>query len=159
MAIKEQGLSLADIGPATEIIPIGANTITVRGVSTEDILALFQRFPELKNLVGGKGFKVDDLVALAPRAVAAIIAASHDELGDEAAEKTAGTFAVETQLDILEAIARLTFKNGFGPFVTRLVALSDAAVSLSNGKVPGTPSPQVSKPSLQPDTTQEPSGS
>lgn len=155
---KEQGLSLADIGPATEAVTIGENTITLRGISTEDVLELFQRFPELQKIVGGGGFKVDDLISLAPRALGAIIAAAHDELGNDAAEETAAKFSLETQLDIIEAIGRLTFKNGFGPFVERLTVLSDAAVSLSNGKVPGTPLPQASKPSLPPDTTQEPSG-
>ena len=155
---KEQGLSLADIGPATEDVTIGDKQVTFRGISTEDVLILFSRFPELKKIVGGGGFKVEDLVTLAPRALSAIIAAAHDELGDDAAEKTAGTLSVETQLDILEAIGRLTFKNGFGPFVERLIALSVVAVSLSNGTVPGMPSPQASSPLSPPDTTQEPSG-
>src|ERR1035437_9015194 len=156
---KEQGLSLADIGPATEDVPIGDKSITFRGISTQDILKLFLRFPELKKLIGGGGVKVGDLFSFAPLALSAIIAAGHGELGDKEAEQTAGTFAVEAQLDILEAIGRLTFKNGFGPFARRLIAISDAAVSLSNGRVPGTPSPQASSPLSPPDTVQEPSGS
>jgi hypothetical protein len=156
---KEQGLSLADIGPATENVTIGENAVPFRGISTEDILILFQRFPELKTIVGGGGFKAQDLVELAPRAVSAIIAAGHSELGDEAAEHSAATYGVETQLDILEAVGRLTFKSGFGPFVNRLIAMSDVAVSLSNGKVPGMPLPPALSPSLPQDTTQAPSGS
>lgn len=156
---KEQGLSLADIGPATEDVTIGDKTVAFRGVSTEDILILFSRFPELKTIVGGGGFKAEDLIKLAPRAVSAVIAAAHNELGDEAAEQSATSYGVETQLDILEAVGRLTFKSGFGPFVNRLIAMSDVAVSLSNGKVPDMPLPPALSPSLPQDTTQAPSGS
>lgn len=144
---REQGLSLLDIGPLYELVPApNKKLIRVYGVSAKGIFAVFQRFPEVGSWF--KGGKVDmaPLIAEAPDAIAAVISAGCGAPGDEQGEEAAGLLPVETQLDILEAIGRLTFKNGFGPFVQRIVALSEQATSLNFGRGLAMRSPPVSKP-------------
>lgn len=159
---KTPGLTLADIGVAVEMIDVdgkeGPAKIEVRGVSTEDVLTLLQRFPELQKWIGGGERKAADLIKLAPNAVSAIIAAATGGLDDKTIEEAAAQLPIETQLNFLEAIGRLTFKSGFGPFAERILALFDAAKSASFGKATVTNSQPVSKPLSPPDTTQQPSG-
>jgi|SRR5579864_1935565 len=158
---KDQGLSLLDIAPAFENVPItDGKFIKVVGVSAKGVVALFTRFPEVNKwfAVAGQNIKVAQLVKELPGAIEAIIAAGCGLPGNEAAEEVASNLPVELQLDILEAIGRLTFKNGFGPFVQRMLALSNAARSVNYGRAPDTKSPPASKPSLPPDTTQKQSG-
>lgn len=159
---EPSGLSLLDIGPLYEDVPYGKRKVRVYGVSAAGILSVFQRFAEIGQWFRGSsnGAKVDvkKLMAEAPAAIGAIIAAGCGSPGDAKAEKIAGLIPADTQLDILEAIGRLTFKNGFGPFVKRIVALSDAAKSVNYGRGQDTASPQTSKPSPPPATPTPPSG-
>lgn len=154
---KEQGLSLLDIGLPTEQIPVGDKFLTVTGISAEDVFNLFQRFPEVQALIGG-GVKLSDFAVTAPAALAAVIAAGAGNPGDAAAEALARRLPIEAQLDIIEAIGRLTFKSGFGPFVERVVAFGNAAASVNFGKAPDMNSPPPLRPSLPQDSTTEPSG-
>jgi hypothetical protein len=155
---KEQGLSLLDIGPVSEKVQVGDKLLDVYGVSVKGVFALFARFPEIQQWFKGGRINQEQLIAEAPDTLAAIIAAGCGEPGNGAAEETAGRLPVDTQLDILEAIGRLTFKNGFGPFVKRIVALAAQAQSVNYGRVQDTKSPPVSRPSPPPDTTTKPSG-
>lgn len=156
---KTQGLSLLDIAPnLTEKISIGAAHLEVRGISAKNIVMLFQRFPQLQSWFRGAGVDLKGLIDEAPDALAAIIAAGAGMPGIDEAEETASNLPVEIQLDILEAIGRLTFRNGFGPFAVRIVGLLDAAQSENYGRVQATKSPPVSKPSLPPGTPQQMSG-
>lgn len=158
---REQGVSLLDIAPAFEIVQVSEKeNLKVVGVSAKGVVALFTRFPEVQKwfAVAGQNIKVAQLVNELPGAIEAIIAAGCGLPGNTAAEEVAGALPVEVQLDVLEAIGRLTFKNGFGPFVQRMLALSNAARSVNYGRAQDTKSPPASKPSLQPDTTQKPSG-
>jgi hypothetical protein len=158
---KEQGLALTDIGPLYEDVPFGDKHIRVYGVSAKGIFSVFQRFPEImKWFNGGVGVTIDlkNLVNQVPDALAAIIAAGCGEPGEAKAEKIAEMLPAETQLDIIEAIGRLTFRSGFGPFATRIAQFVTAAQSANFGRAPDTKSPQASKPASQPDTTPNPSG-
>lgn len=155
---QEQGLSLADISRAHEDVDIGAvNKLRVYGVSARGLFSIFQRFPEVGQWFKGGKFDPKGLVAQVPDCIAGVIAAGCGYAGDVEMEKKAEDIAVEAQLDVLEAIFRLTFKNGFGPFVQRMVALSAQAESQNFGRGLGMTSPPVSKPVSQPDTPSIPS--
>lgn len=159
MTTKEQGLSLLDIGPLYEDVDYGTRKLRVYGVSAEGIVSVFQRFPEIRTwFQGGGTVNIKMLIEQAPGAFAAVIAAATGTPGSEKAEKIARLIPAETQLDILEAIGRLTFKNGFGPFVARIVALSAAARSENFGRVQDTNSPPTSKPVSPPATEPSTSG-
>jgi hypothetical protein len=149
---KEQGLSLIDIGGAREQVPVGDALLNITGVSARGALALFQRFPEMQKWFSGGGLTASEMIIAGPDAVAAIIAAGTGHLNDKAHEKIADELPIETQLDILEAIGRVTFKSGFGPFVKRIAALSSAVASVNYGKALDTNSPPALKPSSEPVT-------
>ncbi len=155
---KDQGLSLLDVGPLHEEVDYGDKKLKVYGVSAKGVFFVFQRFPQVLGWFKGGKFDIQGLIAEAPDAIAAIIAAGCGNPGDEKAEEIASMMPMETQLDILEAIGRLTFKNGFGPFVKRMVAFADAAQSVNYGRAAGTKSPQESKPVSPPATEPNSSG-
>lgn len=159
---REVGLTLLDIGNPTIQVPVTEDqSVAVSGISTEGILNLFVRFPELQKYLGGKGVAVADLVRVAPEAIAAVIAAGTGAPGDSETEVVARKLPVETQIDILEAIMKLSFRSGFGPFVQRIVAISGQAASLnsvSTGKETPTKSPQASSDSSPADTDRKLSG-
>lgn len=156
---QEQGLSLADIGPVYEDVPLSDDKkLRVYGISAKGLFAIFQQFPEVAQWFKGGKFDPKALIASVPNCIAGVIAAGCGYAGDAKMEKKAETLAIEAQLDALEAIFRLTFKNGFGPFVQRMVALSAQAESQNYGRGLAMTSPQASRTVSQPDTIQNPSG-
>jgi hypothetical protein len=158
---QSQGLSILDIGPVSDTVPVGDKLLTVYGVSAQGIFTVLQGYPELREWFANQvGHKPDlgKLVMEAPGAVAAIIAAGCGYPGNKDAEANAGSYPVETQLDIIEKIGGLTFKNGFGPFAQRVVALINAARSVNFGRVQGMKSPSLSPNSPRPGTITPPSG-
>lgn len=149
---KKPGLNLADLAPMSEDVPVGNGFLTVHGISAKVGLEIFKRFPKILGMVSGSGFNLTTFLAVAPDAVAAIIAAAAGDLGNKKAEEAASSLGVETQFDILEAVGRLTFTRGFAPFVERIMALAGAANSAPSSKVTDTKSPPALKPSSPPDT-------
>jgi hypothetical protein len=156
---KEQGLSLLDIGPIYEDVDFGEKKLRVYGISAAGILSVFQRFPEVMSwFKGGDKVNLQSLVTEIPDALAACIAAGCGSPGNIEAEDMADRLPVETQLDIIEAIGRLTFKSGFGPFVQRMLALVGEAQSVSFGRAQVMKSPQESPPASLPDLPPSPPG-
>lgn len=145
---QSQGLSLADIGKKYEDVKVGegeGDFLRVYGVSAKVCLSLLQRYPEIlgKAMAGG-GIKFNDIVAAAPDAIAAVIAAATGNLGNEEVEEDANNLPIEIQMDILEAVGRLSFRSGFGPFAQRIMSLANAARgSVNSGAVPDMRSPQA----------------
>lgn len=148
---NQPGLNLADLVPMHEDVPMGESFLRVYGISAKTGLTIFQRFPKILGMVS-EGFDLSAFLSAAPDAVAAIIAASVGQLGNEQAEANAATLGFETQLDILEAVGRLTFTKGFAPFVERIVALAGVANSASFTKVQAMTSQAPSKASSPPVT-------
>jgi hypothetical protein len=156
---KSAGLSLTDIGPVFEDISLGDDkSVRVKGISAKGIFYVFQAYPEVMQWFQGGQIDIKGLIAQAPDALASIIAAGCGQPNDRDAEEIASSLPAEVQLDILEAIGRLSFKSGFGPFVNRIVAMANVAQSLNYGRAPGTKSPQESQPVSPPDTTVKPPG-
>jgi len=130
---KEQGLSLSDIADFGEDVEVGNDKkLRVKGISAKGVLYLLIRFPDLQKWLAGKTLSVSDVFVQAPDTVAAIIAAGTGKPGDDGAEETAMELPVEVQMDVMEAVYRQTFRNGFGPFAKRVQALYDAAVKSGN---------------------------
>lgn len=152
---KQPGLTLADLAGVREQVPFGESFIEVRGISTANALAILQRFPHLAKLTNG--FKISDLLVVAPEAVAAIIAAGIGKPNDEQEEEAASVIPIEAQFDLIEAIGRSTFKSGFGPFVQRVIALARDLKSDPSIRVPSMNSPVMSKNSSPAATTLQPS--
>jgi hypothetical protein len=150
---KKPGLSLLDIFPAHELVKIDdERSIKIYGLGAKSVFILLQRFPHLGAMLKGGNINWQQFIQEAPDAVAAILAAALGRSGDEEVEEAVSLYGVEIQVDILAAVMRLTFKNGFGPFVDRIVQLTRGAASENSGRVMDTKSAPVLKPSLPPDT-------
>jgi hypothetical protein len=160
MADKEQGLGLHDIADFGEKVDIGdGRKLQVKGISAQGVLLLLMRFPDLQKWLSGQSLALTDTFLQAPETIAAVIAAGTGAPGDTDAEDIAASLPVEVQTDVLEAVYRQTFRNGFGPFVKRVLALYAVAVQSGNfGGDPGMKSPPESKPLSPMDTPQAPSG-
>lgn len=157
---KDQGLSILDLGPLSENVPVGdGKTLKVFGVSARGMFSVFQRFPEVGQWFKGGKLDAKMLMAQVPDAIAAIIAAACGEPGNEAAEAVADKLPVEAQLDVIDAAMRLTFKSGFGPFVNRILAMSAAAESVNYGRGSATTSPPGSRNASPPTDATPPSTS
>lgn len=150
MSDKMPGLTLADLAGAREQVPVGEGTVEVRGISTKVALSILQKFPHLAKLANG--FKIADLLSVAPDAVATIIAAGVGKFGDPEAEEQASDIPLEIQYDIVEAIGRLTFKSGFAPFMERVLRLARVAKSDLSTRAPSTNSQVTLKNSSLADT-------
>jgi hypothetical protein len=118
-------VSLLDIADQQKTVTIRDKDVVVFGISAQDIVYLFGKFPELRLLMSGKQADLtpETLLKLAPGAVAAAIAAGTGSAGDENAEAVAARLGLGEQLDLLAAIFDLTFPQGVGPFVAKLDAL------------------------------------
>lgn len=110
---------LLSIAPLTETV----HGVTVTGVSLAGVAHLLAKFPELRMLMAGKEVDANDLITLAPQAVAEIIAAGVGFPGDGEQVEHAQTLSLELQADFLEAILRLTMPKGVGPFVEKITKL------------------------------------
>jgi hypothetical protein len=159
---KEQGLSLADIADIGEDVEVGdGKKLKVKGISAKGCLILIVRFPDMQRWLSGDIISINDVVLQAPEAVGAIIAAGTGNPGDPDSEEIASGLPIETQINIVEAVFRQTFRSGFGPFVSRVLRMHEAAVAVksgSDGKGPDMKSLPESKPSLPMDTPQASSG-
>lgn len=146
----QPGLKLTDLAPQSKSVPIGEQSITVKGISAKTGLEIVKRFPSVLGMVTGEKFDLAKFIAVAPDAVAAIIAAASGQLGNEEAEAVAADLGLEYQMDILEAVGGMTFTKGFAPFAQRIMALANAT-SGQVSKVPDMKLQPVSKVSSTPD--------
>jgi hypothetical protein len=121
-------VGLLDIAELSEEVEIKGKKLEVRGISAQGIANLMSKFPDLRKLVSGKGDEVtpEQLMDLAPGAIAIAIAAACGSPGDPAAEKIAGQLGVADQVKLLNVVLKLTFPGGFGPFVADLTHLVDS---------------------------------
>ena len=148
MLKKTEPLSFIDVKRRSEDVPVGDDQkITVHAITFEMIMGLMLRFPSLQGALVGRGIDPVELLKLGPKVVGAICAAAADHPDDETEEAAAAKLSMETQLDLLAAIGRVTFTNGFGPFASRV----RAALGLlgEGGKAPVTNSQKPSKPSVE----------
>lgn len=117
---------LKDIAPSFTTVEVKGVAVPVTGVSALGVAYLFNRFPIVREMLSGKevDLSVDALAALAPDAVAAIIAVGTGCVGDPEAEAVAASLGVEHQVQLLEAIIKETMPNGVAPFVEKLSAMT-----------------------------------
>jgi hypothetical protein len=111
-----------DIAPATETVA----GVTVTGVSLRVIAGLVARSPVLADLLAGGTLQADRLLAAAPDAVAAVVAAAIGRAGDAAAEAKFDGLPLGLQVQFLDAAIRATFPEGIAPFKDRLLRLASA---------------------------------
>lgn len=153
-------LGLRDIaGPLTERVEIGnGHFLDVTGMSTEAIWKLLERFPDASTMLERAGGNEEKLLAAmkslfkkAPDAIAAIIACADQDANNPEVEAIAAKLPMGIQMRIMKAIGRVTFPDGFGPFVEDLRSAGGGLLqAVTVGQVSTSPKPP--KPSVQPDT-------
>lgn len=147
-------VALPDIDVLTQTISVGTTDLTVQGVSARGIISLITRFPEVRTALAGNSGALEKLrddimriAAMAPEAIAAIIAAGLGRAADAEAEAWADALPVEVQLDLLGAVIKCTMPHGVGPFVVKFQRLAAGfgaapppAAAAPSTKAPGTKS-------------------
>lgn len=147
--------SLLEVANVPRQVDVRGVQVDVTGISATGLATLMARFPEVGQLFSGIVPEKEDLVKLAPDALAGFIATGCVKPGDDDAtfkkvEAFAKTLGLGEQLDLVDEIMRLTFPRGVGPFVDKLRALGlvDGVAILSQLSSPETP-----KNSSPPDTS------
>lgn len=131
-------------------------------LSLGDLCRIVARFPVL--VKASQGVKVDAMTLLlaAPGALAAVMAASSGHPGDQKAEAICDRLAVQTQMEILDAIVDMSFEGGVGPFVelaslvARLIVYArptpDETAAAAADPAAAAPSSTLAEPSPTPST-------
>lgn len=118
--------SLLDVANIAKPVPLSSGqSLAVAGISALGIAHLMTKFPELRNMLGGRKQEItpDRLFEAAPDAVAAIIAAGVGHPGEPEYEKAAAGLPLGDQLDLVMAVWEATAPNGLGPFLDKLAQL------------------------------------
>jgi hypothetical protein len=146
--------SLLDLGPLTEEIDIRGVKLKVQGLSAAHLFKLFSEFPDMTQMIGQMGNAGAAMLNMAPDLIAKIIATATGSPDDKQIEEQAKTLGAADQMAILMAVQRLSFPQGFGPFVdqiTKLMGTSSLMPSIPSGNTDesGTNSREPSSASLQ----------
>lgn len=120
---------LLDIAPTSENIEIRGVAVTVSGITLKGVAQLLTRFPDLRAVFGGQSIEGERLAELGGDVVAAIIAAGCGAPGDPDIETVAAGLTVGEQLELLNAVIKITMPRGLGPFVDQIKALGMIASS------------------------------
>jgi hypothetical protein len=127
--------SLLDIGPLTEQVEVRGVQLTIHGLSAANLFKLFSEFPNLQRALSQLSSETSVMLDLAPDLFAKIIAIVTGSPNDKAAENKAKELGAADQMTILSAVQRLSFPQGFVPFVeemTRLMGTAPSNVSSTN---------------------------
>jgi hypothetical protein len=160
--------SLLDIGPLTEELKVRGHPITVNGITAAQVFELFMKYPEVRKLLDGSAranLNVAEMLhTTTPNVIGAVIAMATGDAGKAEAEEKAKQLGVGDQLAIITATLRLTFPDGFGPFVEQVMQMTNRvneavsagtsamATAPGSGKVLDTSSLKRSSAAFQTDT-------
>lgn len=146
--------SLLDLGPLTEEVEIRGVKLMVQGLTASDLFKLFSEFPDMQKMLEQMGSPGAVMTSMAPELFAKVIAISTGMAGNKEAEAKAGQLGAADQMVILSAVQRLSFPEGFGPFVNQLGKLmgADLTTLSASGPGQGNSSHDVSNAALQTDS-------
>lgn len=152
-------VSLVDIGPAKGEVTIRGKSIDVVGMTANDIVLLFNQFPELRRLVTGKADAdvVASLFSGFGHLISQLVAAAIGKMGDKDEEVAATLLTMGEQWIIIEGSVTLTFPQGAKNFIDSLLGLvggPDAASGWAQATTSLVPSPSA----LATDDPKKPAG-
>lgn len=124
--------SLLDLGPLTEDVEIRGVKLTINGLTAADLFKLFSEFPDLQQRLAHLGSPGAVMMSLAPDLFAKMIAMAVGSPGDAETEARAKKLGAADQINILAAIQRLSFPQGFGPFVEEMTKLAGMPATASS---------------------------
>jgi hypothetical protein len=143
--------SLLDLGPLTEEVEIRGVRLTVRGLTAASVFKLFSEFPNMQQALAEMGTASSGMLELAPDLFAKVIAIATGSPDDAAVIAKARELGAADQMAILSVVQKLSFPQGFGPFVDQMARLMvmDTPTQLSE---PGNSSHAPSNAVLQTDS-------
>ena len=156
-------VSLIDIGEIKGSAKLRGQDVSVIGITSEDLVALFHTYPDLRKLVTGKADQdtISALINQFPLAVADIIALGTGYTMDspdwKKATETARRLGVGEQFVILQEIGRITFPQGITSFLDA-VAAAVGTESVTAGWARATKSQKLSSDASPRAETSEPAG-
>jgi hypothetical protein len=115
--------TLLDLANSKRMVKVGDIDVSVTGISTESFINLLQQYPPLLKAFAGSNVSNEELMKVAPDAVAAIIASGCGYSNDPQALEIARNLPMQSQMDLLQEVLNQTFPRGVGPFVDQLVKL------------------------------------
>jgi hypothetical protein len=143
--------SLLDFGPLTEEVDIRGVKLTVRGLTAASLFKLFAEFPNMHQALAEMGTTSSGLLELAPDLFAKVIAIATGSPDDAAVIAKARELGAADQMAILSVVQKLSFPQGFGPFVDQMTRLMvTGAPTQSSGQ--GNSSHAPSNAALQTDS-------
>lgn len=142
--------SLTEITNVKRSISIQGVDVDVYGVSGLALAQLMARFPEVGKMMSGVEVNRDEMMKMAPDALAAFMAAGTGEPNNPAAETAAGMLSIGDQVELIDEILKRTFPRGIGPFVEKLQGLGLLGPAATTPSMPTSPVPSTN--SSAPDT-------
>ncbi len=110
---------LMELGPMTVDITIMGKTLTIRPISTGQLILLFSRFPVLMEMLGGQKSE-DSTGVVGAVAIAHVIATATGEADNPEAIAVAEQLGVGKVTEMLDRILEITFEDGTEPFIERI---------------------------------------
>lgn len=122
---------LMELGPMTAEVTVMGHVLTLKPLSTEQLIDLFAKFPVLIELLGGPGSNA--VKTAGPVAIAHVIATSTGEGDNPEAVARARHLSVGKVAEIVDKIYEITFEDGTGPFIQRIKRATQNTKTLMSG--------------------------
>lgn len=128
---------ITDLVPAPTEVAVGDKKLPIYGIEWQGVGAILRRHPDVAERAEALWTRIEaakergespsisavEMIALLGSAVPSVIAAGCGFANDAAEEQAAGRLTMEVQTDLVMAIFdRTVGKDGFGPFVNRMMA-------------------------------------
>ncbi len=121
---------LMELGPMTADVAVMGKALTLRPISTGQLIELFDKFPVLIELLGGESKNAAKKAG--PLAIAHVIATSTGDVNNPEAVKLASQLGVGKVAEIIDKIMEITFEDGTGPFIQRIKRATHNTKTLMN---------------------------
>lgn len=122
--------SIMDIGPLSDSVSLRGKSIELNGIGADTLVLLLGMFPDLYKAIGmRKDMEVTDFIKFGPDICAGVIAVGCGmEASPASVEKIKKLkLTVGEQMLLLSPILKMTFPQGFHPFVDALSEVVEGA--------------------------------
>lgn len=132
--------SIMDIGPLSASVTLRGKAIDVTGIGADALVLLLDLFPDMYKALGmRKEMDASDFIKLGPDIVCAVIAVGTGmDVKKESVDQIRSLrLTIGEQMETLSPILRMTFPQGFHPFVDALSEVVEGAGQAGlSGKAP-----------------------
>jgi hypothetical protein len=130
---------LMELGPMTRDVDVMGKTLTLRPISTREVIMLLAKFPDIAEFLDPRVDRTVTVVKIGPLAVAHLIACATGELDRPEAIEAAMGLGVGKMMEVLESIFEITFEDGVAPFMMRIKRLLGSIPTLESAQESSAP--------------------